>query len=64
MGITGVIGPDPSGAFTPGTINVALYDGALRTSSVTFPTMPAEVKRWAMITAIDLVRLQALGITR
>ena len=61
LGVTAVVGREPVGNVPPGTINVALDDGEMRTSSVVFPTVIAEIKRWAMLTALNLLRLRLLG---
>ena len=61
LGITGVLRREESGATPFGSINVALDDGELRTSDASFPTIPAEIKRWAMLNALNLVRLRLLG---
>ena len=51
---------ETGGAIAPGTVNVALNDGGSRTSSLVFPTIPAEVKRWAMLNALNLIRLRLI----
>lgn len=61
LGVTGSIAGDAAAGVGAGTINIALDDGELRTSSMTFPTIAAEIKRWAMLNALNLVKLRLLG---
>jgi nicotinamide-nucleotide amidase len=61
LGVAGSIAGDAAAGIPAGTINIALDDGELRTSTMTFPTIPAETKRWAMLNALNLVRLRLMG---
>jgi nicotinamide-nucleotide amidase len=62
IGVTGLMPGDMvGGTIPPGSINVALHDGEMRTASMVFPTIQADVKRWAMLTALNLIRLRLLG---
>ena len=60
LGVTGSIGEAGSGAAT-GTIHTAIDDGEIHTSSMNFANIPAEIKRWAMLTALNLVRSSLSG---
>jgi PncC family amidohydrolase len=63
IGVTGFMpGVEPGGKIAPGTINVALNDGETRTTTTVFPRMAADVKRWAMLNSLDLVRRRLLGV--
>ncbi len=62
IGVTGLMpGAESGGVIAPGTINVALNDGETRTTTTVFPSMAADVKRWAMLNALDLLRRRLLG---
>ena len=61
LGVTGVLTATTGSDVPPGTIHVALDDGEIRSTSLVFPTIPAEMKRWAMLTALNLLRLRLLG---
>lgn len=63
VGITGVMpGVETGGAIKPGTVNVAVNDGATHTETVVFPMMTAELKRWAMLTTLNLMRARLLSV--
>ncbi len=61
LGLTGVLTAGTGGDVPPGTIHVALNDGETRSASMVFPTIPAEIKRWGMLNALNLIRLRLLG---
>jgi nicotinamide-nucleotide amidase len=62
LGITGAMpGGLDAGVIAPGTVNVALDDGEIHTTTMVFPTISAEVRRWAMLNSLNLVRLRLLG---
>lgn len=59
VGVTGVMpGMQTGSDIAPGTVNVAINDGEARTETVVFPMMAAELKRWAMLTTLNLIRLR------
>lgn len=61
LGICGVLTAGAGADAPPGAVHVALNDGETRTSSLVFPTIPAEIRRWGMLTALNLIRLRLLG---
>ncbi len=62
LGVAGVLpGALSAGTIAPGTVNVALNDGQSHTASMVFPSLASDVKRWGMLTALNLIRLRLMG---
>jgi nicotinamide-nucleotide amidase len=63
LGLGGVPGPEPYEGVAPGTVHIALDDGALaRTFSLLYHAAPVETRRLGSLLALNLLRLYLLDV--